>query len=103
MPAAPRKTDFGFGRRVLSGMRSEQSMMRNDSTGVRLKRQVSHNCGILGRVVARLSLCAALLLVLDALIGASYDPCFAAQRRSALLIGNAAYQREPLPNAVNDV
>jgi TRAP-type C4-dicarboxylate transport system substrate-binding protein len=84
-------------------MRSEQSMMRNDSTGVRLKRQVFRNCGILGRVVARFSLCAALLLVLDALIGASYDPCFAAQRRSALLIGNAAYQREPLPNAVNDV
>ena len=53
-------------------------------------------------VVARLFLCAALLSFLDAFIGGSHDPCFAAQRRSALIIGNAGYAREPLPNAVND-
>ena len=52
--------------------------------------------------MARLSLCVALLSFLDAFIGASHAPCFAAQRRSALVIGNADYAREPLPNAVND-
>jgi TRAP-type transport system periplasmic protein len=55
------------------------------------------------KVVTRLSFWAILLSLLGAFVGGSHDPCFAAQRRNALLIGNAAYEGEPLPNAVNDV
>jgi TRAP-type transport system periplasmic protein len=55
------------------------------------------------KVVARLSFWAILLSFLGAFVGGGHDPCFAAQGRNALLIGNAAYEGEPLPNAVNDV
>ena len=78
--------------------------VRNHGTGVHLQGKPLRE-GLVSwtKVVARLSLCAILLSLIDAFIGGSHDPCFAAQRRSALLIGNAAYEGEPLPNAVNDV
>ena len=79
-------------------------IVRNDRTGVHLGRKPLRKwVTSWTKVVTRLSLCAALLSILDAFIGGSHDPCFASQRRNALLIGNAAYEREPLPNAVNDV
>jgi uncharacterized caspase-like protein/TRAP-type C4-dicarboxylate transport system substrate-binding protein len=75
-------------------------IVRNDRTGAR---KGPRKCGMSWtKVVARLSLCAALLSFLGAFIEGSHDPCFAAQRRSALVVGNAGYAREPLPNAVND-
>lgn len=74
---------------------------RNDAPY--LKREAPRTCGMSWtKVVARLSLCAALLSFIVTFIGAGQNPCFAAQRRSALVIGNAGYMHDPLPNAAND-
>lgn len=82
---------------------SEQLMIpRNDRTGARLDHEAPRTSGMSWtKTVARLLFWAA-LLCFDAFIGASHDPCFAAQRRSALVVGNGAYAHDPLPNAVND-
>ena len=79
-------------------------IVRKDRTDVPMERKPAGKWG-LSRVkdLIRLFFCAALLLALDAFVEGSHDLCYAAQRRSALLIGNAAYTREPLPNAANDV
>src|SRR5512147_3108109 len=91
-------------RRVTSGMRSEQAMIvRKDRTGVPMERKPARWGSSRVKDLIRLFFCAALLLALDAFAEGSHDLCFAAQRRSALLVGNAGYQREPLPNAANDV
>ena len=79
-------------------------IVRKDRTDVPMERKPAGKWGLsTGKDLIRLFFCAALLLALDAFVEGSHDLCYAAQRRSALLIGNAVYTREPLPNAANDV